>query len=79
MTKAQHTSNTDVAELSYEEAREQLVTVVRNLEAGGQSLEESLSLWERGEALADRCQTWLTGAREKLDAARARRDEEPAG
>lgn len=56
------------AELSYEEAREQLIETVRALEAGGTTLEESLALWERGEALATRCQQWLDGAREKLDA-----------
>lgn len=56
--------------LNYEQAREELSEVVRRLEAGGVSLEESLALWERGEALARRCQTWLDGARELLDAAR---------
>lgn len=56
--------------LSYEEAREQLVAVVSRLEAGGVSLEESLALWERGEALAARCEEWLEGARRRLDAAR---------
>ena len=52
---------------SYEEAREELVEVVRRLEAGGTTLEESLALWERGEALARRCQEWLDGARRRLD------------
>lgn len=56
--------------LSYEEAREQLVAVVGRLEAGGASLEESLALWERGEALAKRCEDWLEGARKRLAAAR---------
>jgi exodeoxyribonuclease VII small subunit len=56
--------------LSYEEAREQLVAVVGRLEAGGASLEESLALWERGEALAKRCEEWLEGARKRLAAAR---------
>lgn len=56
--------------LSYEDAREQLVAVVSRLEAGGVSLEESLALWERGEALAARCEEWLEGARRRLDAAR---------
>jgi exodeoxyribonuclease VII small subunit len=54
---------------SYEQAREELVEVVRALEAGGTTLEESLALWERGEQLATICQTWLDGARERLDAA----------
>jgi exodeoxyribonuclease VII small subunit len=55
-------------EIPYEEAREQLVEVVRALEAGGLTLEESLALWERGEQLATTCQAWLDGARERLDA-----------
>jgi exodeoxyribonuclease VII small subunit len=53
---------------SYEEAREELVEVVRRLEAGGTTLEESLTLWERGEQLATICQEWLDGARARLDA-----------
>ena len=51
---------------SYEEAREELIEVVRTLEAGGTTLEESLALWERGEALAKLCQEWLDGARKRL-------------
>lgn len=58
----------------YEQAREELVDVVRRLESGGQPLEESLALWERGEALADICQQWLDGARATLDAAIAQRE-----
>ncbi|GED09062.1 exodeoxyribonuclease VII small subunit [Cellulosimicrobium cellulans] len=61
----------DVATLSYEQARDELVQVVARLEAGGEPLEASLALWERGEALAARCQEWLDGARARLDAARA--------
>ena len=52
---------------SYEAAREELLEVVSTLEAGGTSLEESLVLWERGEVLATACQSWLDGARERLD------------
>ena len=58
---------------SYEEAREELIEVVRTLEAGGTTLEESLALWERGEALAKVCQQWLDGARKRLDDAMGRR------
>ena len=54
---------------SYEQAREELIEVVRTLEAGGTTLEESLALWERGERLATICQDWLDGARQRLDAA----------
>ena len=57
------------ATLSYEEARDQLIEVVRTLEQGGTSLAESLTLWERGEELARVCQAALDGARERLDAA----------
>ena len=59
----------DHEKLSYEQAREELVQVVSRLEAGGTSLEESLALWERGEALAKVCQEWLDGARKRLDEA----------
>jgi len=55
--------------MGYEEARAELVEVVRTLEAGGTTLEESLALWERGEKLATLCQEWLDGARARLDAA----------
>jgi exodeoxyribonuclease VII small subunit len=60
--------------LSYEQARAELAAVVERLEAGGTTLEESLALWERGERLAEICQGWLDGARERLDAARQARD-----
>ena len=54
---------------TYEEAREELADIVRKLESGGGTLEESLALWERGEALATICQEWLDGARARLDKA----------
>lgn len=60
--------------LSYEQAREELITVVAKLEAGGASLEESLALWERGEELAKRCEEWLNGVQERLDAARSKQE-----
>lgn len=62
-------TRTDPKDLSYEEAREELVEVVRTLEQGGTTLEASLALWERGEALARVCEDWLNGARKRLDAA----------
>ncbi len=61
----------DIASLSYEQARDELVRVVSELEQGGATLEQSIALWERGEALARRCEEWLVGAKERLDAARA--------
>ena len=56
-------------EIPYEQAREELIEVVRRLETGGLTLEESLALWERGETLATVCQAWLDGARERLEKA----------
>jgi exodeoxyribonuclease VII small subunit len=65
------TTGTPVSDLSYEEARDELVKVVNELEQGSATLEESLALWERGEALARRCEEWLVGAKARLDAARS--------
>ncbi|GAA4375183.1 exodeoxyribonuclease VII small subunit [Actinomadura verrucosospora] len=59
---------------SYEQARDELADVVKRLEAGGLTLEESLSLWERGERLAAVCEEWLEGARARLAAALERPD-----
>lgn len=62
---------------SYEQAREELTEVVRQLEAGGATLEDSLALWERGEKLAMICQEWLDGARAKLNTAKLGEAEPP--
>ena len=64
---------TDRESLSYEQARDELTAVVKRLEAGGLSLEQSLDLWERGEELAAICSQWLEGARARLSAAIATR------
>ena len=65
----------DVAELSYEDARDELISIVAQLEGGQSGLEESMRLWRRGEALAAHCSTWLDGAESAL----AEADEERAG
>ena len=70
---------TDRETISYEQARDELASVVRQLEAGGLTLEQSLDLWERGEKLAAICAEWLDGARARLTAAMAARDAEDAG
>ena len=70
MTEAANRPGGD--ELTYEQAREELVQVVQRLESGGVPLDESLALWERGEHLAAICQQRLDGAKAKVDAARAR-------
>lgn len=67
---------TEVSGLSYEQAREQLVAVVGQLEAGGTGLEQSLALWERGEELANHCESWLEGAKKRLAAARHQAEQE---
>ena len=70
---------TESEALSYEQARDELAGVVRRLEAGGLTLEQSLELWERGEKLAAVCAEWLDGARARLTAVMAARDAgEPA-
>ena len=75
MTDAE--TDPQIAQLSYEEARDALVEVVHRLESGSVTLEESLSLWERGEALADFCQSWLEAARTRMAAAQAEDSGEP--
>lgn len=56
---------------SYEAARDELAEIVESLEDGSATLEESLKLWERGEELAKICQSWLDGAKTKLDSAKS--------
>jgi exodeoxyribonuclease VII small subunit len=63
-----------MTEIGYEAARAELAEIVRKLETGGQTLEESLTLWQRGEELADICQRWLDGAAARLDEAIAAHD-----
>ena len=65
---------TDREALSYEQARDELASVVKRLETGGLTLEQSLDLWERGEKLAAICAEWLDGARARLTTAMASRD-----
>lgn len=66
-------SDNDISKLTYEQARDELIKVVAELEQGSVSLEASLELWERGEALANQCEMWLTGARKRLDDAVAKK------
>ncbi|QPK80862.1 exodeoxyribonuclease VII small subunit [Schaalia sp. ZJ405] len=62
----------DPSTLGYEAARDELVTIVRTLESGQSPLEDTLALWERGEALAQRCRAILSGAQERLDSVTAK-------
>lgn len=69
----------NIEDLSYEEARDELVAIVAKLEAGTATLDESVGLWERGEALAARCQDLLDGARNRITEARGEDDDADAG
>lgn len=71
-------STEDPATLGYEAARDELAEVVRRLEAGGLSLEDSLALWERGEQLATACEGHLAGARERIESAIITREQRAA-
>lgn len=66
----------DLGDLSYEQARDQLIEIVGKLEAGDATLDESLALWESGEKLAARCHEILEGARARIVAAREGDDED---
>jgi len=57
---------TPISALGYEECRDELIEVVRTLEQGGLDLDASLTLWERGEKLAKRCEEHLAGARKRV-------------
>ncbi|UTM38301.1 exodeoxyribonuclease VII small subunit [Rhodococcus pyridinivorans] len=69
-------ANADVREFGYERARDELVNVVKMLEQGGLDLDDSLQLWERGEALAQGCEEHLAGARERVEQALSLTDDE---
>lgn len=66
-SRAEDSAFDDVAQLSYEQARDELIAVVAQLEGGQLGLEESMRLWQRGEALAAHCSTWLDGAEAALN------------
>lgn len=67
----------EIASFGYERARDELVNVVKMLEQGGMDLDDSLALWERGEALASRCEEHLAGARKRVEDALSRREADP--
>ena len=67
-TTSQTADFPDIRNLSYEQARDELISVVAQLEGGQIGLEDSMTLWQRGEALATHCNTWLDGAEAKLTA-----------
>ena len=65
-----------IESLGYEQARDELASIVSQLEGGRVPLEESMRLWERGELLAAHCQRWLDGAQRRIDDAVAKRQGE---
>ena len=64
----------EISKMSYEEARDELQQVVAQLEQQNVTLDASMALWERGEALAKVCEEWLSGARKKLSDAQGKKD-----
>ncbi|MBH0775986.1 exodeoxyribonuclease VII small subunit [Nocardia bovistercoris] len=79
MADAESADTAELVEIrgfGYERARDELVNVVKMLEQGGMDLDESLALWERGEALAARCEQHLAGARRRVEDAISRSDAE---
>ena len=56
-----------ISALGYEDCRDELIEVVHALEQGGLDLDASLTLWERGEKLAQRCEEHLAGARKRIE------------
>jgi exodeoxyribonuclease VII small subunit len=65
-----------ISELGYEDARDELIEVVQQLEQGGLDLDTSLKLWERGEELAKCCEKHLAGARKRVEDVLASKDVE---
>lgn len=72
-------SNADIAVMSFEEALKQLEKIVDDLERGDVALEESIRIYERGEALKKHCDTLLKSAEDKVEKIRVGRDGQPAG
>lgn len=62
-----HPNNDDIPDLSYEVAKAELTDIVAQLESGAVGLEQSMTLWQRGEALAQHCEAWLERAESALD------------
>lgn len=77
--EAQKQNFRPIEELSYEQARDELVEVVKILELGQMSLDESLNYWERGEELAAYCENYLDGAATRIEKALAKREDEGEG
>ncbi|MEO7132253.1 MAG: exodeoxyribonuclease VII small subunit [Dermatophilaceae bacterium] len=69
----------DIADLGYEAARDELVTIVSQLEAGQAPLEDSMQLWRRGEALAAHCARWLDGAQAEIEGTPEQDADAPSG
>jgi exodeoxyribonuclease VII small subunit len=71
---AEKNPNADIAEMTYEQARDELTKVLNELEQGSVTLDQSMALWQRGEVLAQKCEEWLAGARAKLDEVLKKKD-----
>jgi len=70
MATARTPKKTEEPQLTYEQARDELLQVVNRLESGGESLADSMELFKRGELLAELCERYLTEARATVEAAK---------
>lgn len=77
MNAVQH--NADIAQMSFEQAMEQLEAIVEDLERGDVPLEQSIRIYERGEALKKHCDTLLKSAEDKVEKIRIGRDGQAVG
>lgn len=69
----------DVKEMNFENALKQLETIVDKLERGDVPLDESIAIYERGEALRNRCDELLKAAEARIEKIKLTRDGKPAG
>ncbi len=66
-TKAPAKGHADIKEMTFERALKELESIVGRLERGDVELEESISIYERGEALRDHCDRLLRQAEAKVE------------
>jgi exodeoxyribonuclease VII small subunit len=72
-------ANEDVAQMSFEQALDALEKIVDDLERGDVPLDQSIRIYERGEALKAHCDRLLKAAEDKVEKIRLSRDGKPAG
>ena len=73
------TKHSDIRELPFERALKELETIVGRLERGDVELEESINIYERGEALKDHCDRLLKQAEAKVEKMTFNAEGQPSG